>query len=149
MSTTSTRTPDRESRKRGDGLAIATLGSVVFEVDTNKIFTPKNISGTVGSDWSAHSVVHGKPAQEWIGQRARSYTFDILLRAQDGVRPRSTLQRLQRMAESAQAHWFVVGGQTVGDAPFILKEMSEEWGAVLKSGTMISCNVSLTLEEYR
>ena len=130
-------------------MVVATLGNVIFEVYDGKIFTPKGISGSTGSDWATHDVVHGKTTREWIGPKAMKYSFEVLLRAQDGVPPRRTLDQLQAMAESNNAFWFVVGGQTVGKNPFVLTEISEEWGATLQDGRLIACTVSLTLEEYR
>ena len=50
-------------------MVVATLGNVIFEVYDGKIFTPKGISGSTGSDWATHDVVHGKTTREWIGPR--------------------------------------------------------------------------------
>lgn len=130
-------------------MTVATLGDVVFRVDEGRIFTPNNISGTVGSDWATHSVSHGKPTREWVGPKSQKYTFEVLLRAQDGVPPRRMLDVLHSMAESNNAYWFVVGGETVGSLPFILTEISDEWGATIRNGKLIECTCKLTLEEYR
>lgn len=118
-------------------------------MDAGRIFTPNNISGTVGSDWATHSVSRGKPTREWVGPKSRKFTFEVLLRAQDGVPPRRMLDVLHSMAESNNTYWFVVGGETVGDLPFLLSEVSEEWGATVRNGKLIECTVKLTLEEYR
>lgn len=130
-------------------MTVATLGDVAFRVDAERIFTPNNISGSAGSDWATHSVSRGKPTREWVGPKAQKYTFEVLLRAQDGVPPRKMLAMLQSMAESNNAYWFVVGGETVGSLPFILTEISDEWGATIRNGKLIECTVKLTLEEYR
>ena len=127
---------------------IGTLGAVVFSVSDKRILTPTGISGTSGSDWGSHEVVHGKVRSEWIGPKCRTYKFDMLLRAQDGVPPRRTLNELQRMAESANAYYFVVGGQPMADNPFRITALSDEWGAVLYGGQLIECRVSIELEEY-
>lgn len=130
-------------------MTVATLGNVVFQVDENKIFTPNKINGTVGSDWATHSVSHGKPTREWVGPKCQKYTFEVMLRAQDGVPPRKTLDELHAMAESNNTYWFVVGGQTVGSLPFLLSEVTEDWGGTIGAGKLIECTVKLTLEEYR
>lgn len=130
-------------------LTVATLGNIAFRVDSARIFTPNNISGSTGSDWATHDVVHGKTTREWIGPKAKKYTFEVLLRAQDGVPPRRMLQELQNMAESNGAYWFVVGGEPVGNLPFVLSEISDTWGATIRNGKLIECKVELTLEEYR
>ena len=127
---------------------IGTLGDVVFAVSSHKILTLKNLSGSSGSDWGTHDVVHGKPRSESIGPKCRTYKFDMELRAQDGVPPRRTLNKLQRMAESANAYYFVVGGQPMADNPFKLVSVSDEWDTVLNGGQLIECKVSVELEEY-
>lgn len=129
-------------------MALATLGSVVFSVSSSRVFTPSNISGSAGSDWATHDVVHGKPRSEYVGPKLRSYTFDILLRAQDGVPPRRTLKTLQQMAESSDAYWFLVGGESMGDNPYKLTDITDSWDHVLSGGRLIQCKVGITLEEY-
>lgn len=74
--------------------------------------------------------------------------FDLLLRAQDGVPPRSTLDYFQRMAESSAVDWFVVGGVPLSPYPFKITDISETWDAVLQGGVLVECKVSLTIEEY-
>ena len=111
---------------------IGTLGNVVFSVSSNRVLTPTGISGTSGSDWGSHDVVHGKVRSEWVGPKCKTYRFDMTLRAQDGVPPRRTLNQLQPMA----------------DNPFKITSLSDEWGAVLHGGALIECKVSVELEEY-
>ena len=82
-------------------MAIGSFMGRVFTVSHTKIFTPSNLKGSTGSDWATHEVVGGKARSEWVGPKLKSYTFDLLLRAQDGVPPRSTLDYFQRMAESS------------------------------------------------
>ena len=72
-------------------MAIGSFMGRVFTVSHTKIFTPSNLKGSTGSDWATHEVVGGKARSEWVGPKLKSYTFDLLLRAQDGVPPRSTL----------------------------------------------------------
>ena len=96
---------------------IGTLGNVVFSVSSNRVLTPTGISGTSGSDWGSHDVVHGKVRSEWV-------------------------------AESANAYYFVLGGQPMADNPFKITSLSDEWGAVLHGGALIECKVSVELEEY-
>lgn len=120
----------------------------VFTVSSRKIFTPSNLKGSAGSNWVSHDIIGRKARSQWVGPKLKSYTMDILLRAQDGVSPRSTLDFFQRMAESQQVDWFVIGGRPISDNPFRLVSVSDEWDAVLNGGALIECKVSLTIEEY-
>lgn len=120
----------------------------VFTVSSRKIFTPSNLKGSTGSDWASHDIIGRKARSQWVGPKLKSYTMDILLRAQDGVSPRSTLDFFQRVAESQQVDWFVIGGRPISDNPFRLVSVSDEWDAILNGGALIECKVSLTIEEY-
>lgn len=71
-------------------MAIGSFMGRVFTVSHTKIFTPSNLKGSTGSDWATHEVVGGKARSEWVGPKLKRYTFDLLLRAQDGVPPRSS-----------------------------------------------------------
>ena len=62
--------------------------------------------------------------------------------------PRSTLEYLQRIAESDKVDWFVVGGVPLSPHPFRLVNITDEWDVVLIDGVLISCKVGITIEEY-
>ena len=130
-------------------MAIGSYMGRVFTVSSRRIFSPSNIKGRAGSDWATHDLIGTKPRPQWIGPKLKSYTFDILLRAQDGVSPRTTLEYFQRAAESRKTDWFIIGGFPLSRYPFRLVSVSDEWDAVLGGGELISCMVSLSIEEYR
>ena len=83
----------------------------VFTVSSQRILTPSNLKGSAGSDWANHEIIGKKARSQWVGPKLKSYTMDILLRAQDGVSPRSTLDYFQRAAESQMVDWFIIGGR--------------------------------------
>lgn len=129
-------------------MAVGSYMGRVFTVSSRKIFTPNNLSGSTGSDWANHEIIGRKARSQWVGPKLKSYTLDILLRAQDGVSPRSTLDFFQRAAESQNVDWFIIGGRPISEHPFKLVSVSDEWDAVLGGGQLIECRVSLTIEEY-
>lgn len=129
-------------------MAIGTLGKVVFSVSDTRILTPSGISGTAGSDWATHDVAADKPRSEYVGMKLRTYKFDLELNATLGVRPRTSLMQLQRMAEGKEVYWLTLGCSPVADHPFKVLEVSDSWGAVLSGGELIRCSVSVSLEEY-
>lgn len=129
-------------------MAVGSFMGKVFTVSDTKIFTPSNLRGSTGSDWASHEIIGEKARGQWVGPKLKSYTFDILLRAQDGIAPRSTLEYFQRIAESDKVDYFVVGGKPLSPNPFRLVSITDEWDAVLNGGVMISCKVGMTIEEY-
>lgn len=129
-------------------MAVGSFMGQTFTVSNRRILTPSNLKGQSGSEWATHGRTGRKARSQWIAPKLRRYTYDLLLRAQDGVNPRSTLQNLQNAAESNRADWFIVGGAPISQNPFKITDISDEWAAVLSGGVMVECRVSVTIEEY-
>lgn len=130
-------------------MALSSYMGQVFTVSDRRIYTPSKLKGKTGSDWAVHDVVGRKSRSQYVGPKLKSYTFDILLRAQDGVNPRGVLRYFQAMAEEGRADWFIIGGRPLSPLPFRLVEVSDEWDAVISGGTLVECKLSLSVEEYR
>lgn len=129
-------------------MAIGSFMGRSFTVSDRRILTPTNLKGQGGSEWATHSRTGKKARSQWVAPKLRKYTFDLLLRAQDGVDPRATLRYFQTKAESAVADYFIVGNAPISMHPFKITDISDEWDVVLSGGTMVQCKVSLTIEEY-
>ena len=129
-------------------MAVGSYMGLVFTVSQQKVLTPSNLQGSAGSDWANHEIIGRKAKSQWIGPKLKSYSMDILLRAQDGVAPRWTLERLQQAAERKTVDWFIIGGRPLSPNPFKLVSISDEWDAVLGGGALVECKVSLNIEEY-
>lgn len=46
------------------------------------------------------------------------------------------------------ADYFIVGNAPISSYPFKITDVSDEWAAVLHSGALVECKVTLTIEEY-
>ena len=119
-----------------------------FTVSNMRIFTPSNLKGSSGGDWAVHDLIGKKSSSQFVGPKLKSYQFDILLRAQDGVNPRSELRHFQQMAENGYADWFIIGGTPLSPHPFKLVSVSDEWNVVISGGALLECKISLQIEEY-
>ena len=129
-------------------MAIGSFMGRTFTVSDRRIFTPSNLKGQSGSDWATHDRTGAKARSQWIAPKLKSYSFDLLLRAQDGASPRSTLEHFQSCAENCVADYFIVGNAPISSYPFKITDVSDEWAAVLHSGALVECKVTLTIEEY-
>lgn len=129
-------------------MAVGSFMGRTFTVSNRRILTPSNLKGQSGSEWATHNRTGTKARSQWIAPKLRRYTYDLLLRAQDGVNPRSTLRHFQNMAESDRADWFIVGGAPISPHPFKITDISDEWAVVLNGGTMVECKIAITIEEY-
>lgn len=129
-------------------MAVGTLGSIVFSTYDKRILTPNSLSKTAGSSWAVHETIGGKQKTEYMGPELQTLTFEMTISAELGVRPRELMKQLEEMAEGREAHLLVIGGKLVGDNPWRLVSLSEEWGTVLNRGELISAKVTVSLEEY-
>ena len=127
---------------------IGTMFGMVFEVKDDGILTFRDLSGSAGADWASHDIIGRKPMAQWTGPKARTYTVTIVLMAKYGVRPRATLERLQRYAESGAVDWFVVGSAPLTPNQMKINSVSDSWDVVLNRGELVQCTVELELEEY-
>lgn len=129
-------------------MALGAFMGVAFTVSDRKVLTPSGISGSGGGEWATHSSVGVKPRSQFVAPKLRKYQFELLLRAQDGVNPRSTLRHLRSMAEEGAADHFIIGGAPLSPFPFRITDITDEWDAVLHSGALAAVKVKLTVEEY-
>jgi hypothetical protein len=128
---------------------IGNLGKlIVFEVSSDKVLTFHDMTQTVSGRWTQHSVIGGKPESEYLGSGQRSITLPIFLSVMHGVRPRSTIEKIEQAAESGETFSFVVGGKKVGNNQWVISSVSESWGEIIKDGKLVSANLTLTLSEY-
>lgn len=130
-------------------MALGSYLGMVFSVSNRRIFTPSNVKGNTGGEWAVHDVIGRKSRSQFVAPKLKSYQFDILLRAQDGVNPRSTLRSFQMAAENGYVDWFIIGDAPLSPYPFKLVSVSDTWDAVISGGVLIECKVSLQIEEYR
>lgn len=129
-------------------MAIGSFMGKTFTVSDRRILTPNNLKGQSGSEWAVHDRIGAKARSQWIAPKLERYSFDLLLRAQDGVNPRSTLQYFKDCSEQPVADYFIVGNSPISQHPFRITDVSDEWAAVLQGGMMVECKVTLTIEEY-
>ncbi len=93
-------------RRGGEKMGWSSIWAGMFTVSDQRIFTPSNLKGRAGSDWANHEIVGKKARSQWVGPKLKSYTMDLLLRAQDGVSPgpRWTTSSGRRKADGRLVH---------------------------------------------
>ena len=129
-------------------MTVGAFGDIVFETSDKKILTMRNLSVTVGSSWAVHNNIGGKQKTEYTGPQLRKASFEMTLSSGLGVNPRKMMQRLEQMAESSEAHMLIIGSKPVGENPWRLVSLSEEWETVMNRGELISATTTVNLEEY-
>lgn len=128
---------------------IGNLGKlIVFEVSSDKVLTFKNMRQTVKGRWTTHAIIGNKPVSEFLGADQRSISLTINLTVNHGVRPRSTIEKIEDAIESGTPFPLVIGGKKVGSHQWVITDMSETWGNIISDGQLVSANLTLNLAEY-
>lgn len=131
---------------------MATIGNlgkiIVFSTSDKKILNFNDLSQTVSGRWAIHERILKKPQSEFLGPDLRKITFKITLNAIHGVKPRKTMEAMEKMVEKGNAETFVIGGKKIGKYKWKMTSISEAWNTVLSKGELLKATVSITLEEY-
>ena len=129
---------------------IGNLGSlIVFEVSMEKVLTFSKMTQSIKGRWAVHEPILGKPIPEFLGPGQRTVSLPIHLSAMHGIRPRKTMERIERAVESGTPYPLVIGNKKVGAYQWVITDLSETWGEVVKDGILATANVVLNLAEYR
>ncbi|NNJ28682.1 phage tail protein [Lacrimispora defluvii] len=95
-----------------------------------------------------HKRIGKKPQSEFLNPNLQGLTFTIVLNAQHGVRPRKTLEAIEKAIESGRVESLVIGAAKVGKNKWKITQMSETWDTILAHGELVKASLNLTLEEY-
>lgn len=128
---------------------IGNLGKlIVFQVSSKKVLTFDNMQRTVSGRWAQHGVIGEKAVSEFLGPGQQKVTLQIFLSAMHGVKPRKTIEKLEKAAEKGKHFPLVIGGKKVGKNEWVVESVSEAWGEIIDNGRLLSAHLTLTLSEY-
>ncbi len=129
---------------------IGNLGRLItFEVSAEKVLTFGRMTQNVKGRWSVHEPILGKPYPEFLGPGQRTISLPVHLSVMHGVRPRKTMEQIEKAVESGLPHTLVIGDKKVGNCQWVITEMNEVWGEIIRDGNLLSANLTLNLSEYR
>lgn len=128
---------------------IGNLGKlIVFEVSSDKVLTFKNLTQTVKGRWATHNIIGNKPKSEFLGAGQRTISLPIYLSVNHGINPRKTIEKIEKAVENGTPYLLVIGGKQVGANQWVITDLSETWGNIIKDGRLVSANLTLSLAEY-
>lgn len=122
--------------------------NIVFETSDQRILNFSKMQRTVKGRWASHSRVGKKPQKQFLGPDADQLTFSITLNAEHGVRPRETVENIEKAIQTGEPQTVVIGQKKVGNNKYVITEMSESWETILNRGEVVKISCDLTLEEY-
>jgi len=130
-------------------MAIGHIGkTVVFETSDRKILNFTKMQRTVKGRWASHSRIGKKPKKQFLGPDADQLTFSITLNAEHGLRPRKTIENIEKLIRTGKPQTVVIGSKKVGSNKYAITEISESWETILNKGEVVKITCDITLEEY-
>ncbi len=130
-------------------MAIGNWGKVIsFEVNANRMLTFSKFKREVSGRWKKHNIIGKKPKGEFVGPDSSGVTMEVILSAERGVKPRTTIKKIEKAAEKGQVEYLYVGGKKVGSGKMALESVSETWDEVWNAGELVKATLSLTFSEY-
>jgi len=130
-------------------VAIANWGpEIVFTVSDLKVFTFRDTKRTVGAQWATHSRIGQKDQTEYLRPDLQEFTFTMDLDVQNGVCPRTLMDKLNDYCERGCIFPLVVGGHRVGRYKWSITKLSEAWQTVYNKGELAQAKVDVTMQEY-
>ena len=135
-------------------MAIGNLGSLItFKVGVDKknnlsVLTFNNLTQKISGRYATHNMIGQKPKTEFLGADLRTLNFEIMLSAMHGVKPRKTLEAIEKAIETGAAYTFTVGGTKIGKNKWVITDISETWDKVLNKGELAEAKATLSLKEY-
>lgn len=128
---------------------IGNFGAFIqFETNDRRILTFTDFKQDVSSTWADHKRPGDKPANEFICPNSRQVTFTVVLDAQNGVRPRATMELMESVIEQGAIAPLVIGGRRVSAYNWRMTKMSEAWKTIYNGGELAHAEMDITLAEY-
>ena len=128
---------------------IGNLGKlIVFEVSSDKVLTFGKLTKAVNGRWTKHDGIGKKPVPEFLGPDQGNISFPIFLSVNHGVRPRKTIEKIEKAVETGTPYSFVIGGKKVGSNKWVIANMSETWDEIISDGVLVSAHLTINLAEY-
>lgn len=122
--------------------------TITFETSDRRILNFKGFKREVKGRWANHDRVGKKPRKQFLGPDADSVTFTVTLNAWHGVKPRSTLAKIEKSVKKGTPENLVIANQRVGSGKMVITGASETWDEIFNKGELVRASVELTLEEY-
>lgn len=131
---------------------MAKIGSfgktIVFETSDARILQPKGLKKEVSGRWTSHSRIGKKPLKQFLGPDADSVTLKIDLDARHGVKPRKTLEKIEKAVKKGTPEKLAIGGKMVSKYRMVITKASETWDEIWDHGELVRASIDLTFEEY-
>lgn len=157
-------TQQRKANEKNNAVAAATakpgifgtFGSdIVFQVKDpynskgkRMIAVPSTVEREVHSRWTTYNLLGKKPKKSFEGPDPAQITLSITLDSNQGVNPRTMLDKIRKAIEKGTVEYLVIGGKIVGGSKYYIESMSEKWERFFKGGRVTKATGDIIFSEY-
>ena len=128
-------------------MIIGSFGKLlVFEVNADKILTPRGVRREMSAAYEEHKVLLHKPRLEYLAPELNSFSFSVLLSASMGVDPADTMLTVQALILGGMVEKLILGGMNYGR--HVLVKATEDWARSGPRGNPISIQAALEFRQY-
>lgn len=128
-------------------MTIGSLGDVVFKIDDKTMQTFTELNWDSKASYSKHSRHMKKQLVELTGFEADEVSFTMTLSAYLGVNPEKMLKKLENLKNTGAVNTLVLGTTVIG-SKWVVEQIKRKVQNTYKDGTLVSCEVTVTLLEY-
>ena len=142
------KTDESKNRAKAKGTLGCWGTDLIFEVNSKKILTAKDIKVSQDSRWTKHNILQNVPRGEFSGPDTMGVTLTITLSAEHGVKPRSMVEKIRKANRSGQVEYLVIGGKIMGSNKMAITATSEAWNTIYNKGELVKAKMDVTFMEY-
>ena len=128
-------------------MRVGSLGDIVFEVSSKRIFTPQTFSMSRDARYEDHEVHGAFPRSEFLAPGLGTASLTMVLRRDLGVEPAEEAERLEEKLINGEVLRLVVAGKNLGK--WTLRKVDQSWRQMLKGVKgPLSLTLTVELKEY-
>ena len=129
--------------------AMARWGTIVFSVNSNKLFSFQGMERSYSAQWEEHPIIGRRPKLEFMGPAMDEIKLEVILDAEQGVKPRAMLKKFREAAKKGKAYYFYIAGGKVAKYKFYIASGTEHWKEIWNKGELVRATAEVTFKEYR
>ncbi len=108
----------------------------------------QELTRSATASYAEHERNGEKAYLEFNGNGLDTLTLVIVADARYGIKPLEVQRKLYEKKAAGQAENFVLGGKRMGDNPFVITDITEEFKILHIDGRPIRISFQITLKEY-
>lgn len=124
---------------------VGSLGEVVFETSSDRIFTWNDCHRDAKANFATHEVLDSKAHLQFVGLELEEYSFSFILDCSWCI-PEDEMQRIDAMRASGRAFRLMLGCRDLGY--FVIESITETRKRTDDVGHVMVAYLQVKLKEY-